>query len=188
MAKAYIFLADGFEDIEALAPVDILRRGGVVVQTVSVSGSLAVASSHGVTVQADCLLADLPALLDADALVLPGGMPGSVHLDQCRPLGEMLLAQAARGKIVAAICAAPMVLGHLGLLKGRRATIYPGMEAHLEGAAHGQGMVVEDGNIITACGPAAAMPFGYALLARLAGAEKAREVARGMVWDKLMAR
>ena len=157
MAKVYEFLATGFEELEALAPVDILRRGGQEVITVSVTGSLFVESSHGVTVKADQLFEDTD-LGDADLLLLPGGMPGSKNLNVHEGVRAALTSHAAKKGLIGAICAAPMVLGSLGLLQGRRATCSPGFEIYLTGA--------EDGNIITGEGPAASMPYAYALLAR----------------------
>ena len=157
MAKVYEFLATGFEELEALAPVDILRRGGQEVITVSVTGSLFVESSHGVTVKADLLFEDTD-LGDADLLLLPGGMPGSKNLNVHEGVRAALTSHAAKKRLIGAICAAPMVLGSLGLLQGRRATCSPGFEIYLTGT--------EDGNIITGEGPAASMPYAYALLAR----------------------
>ena len=130
MAKVYEFLATGFEELEALAPVDILRRGGMDVTTVSVIGSLFVESSHGVTIKADRLLEDVD-LDDADLLLLPGGMPGSKNLNAHEGVRQALLDHAAKGRLIGAICAAPMVLGSLGLLQGKRATCSPGFEIYL---------------------------------------------------------
>ena len=165
MAKVYEFLATGFEELEALAPVDILRRGGQEVITVSVAGSLFVESSHGVTVKADQLFEDTD-LGDADLLLLPGGMPGSKNLNVHEGVRAALTSHAAKKGLIGAICAAPMVLGSLGLLQGRRATCSPGFEIYLTGAEYTAELVTEDGNIITGEGPAASMPYAYALLAR----------------------
>lgn len=121
MAKAYVFLADGFEDIEALAPVDILRRGGIDVKTVSINATDMVASAHGVQVKADMMFADAD-FSDADLLMLPGGMPGAKNLDEHEGVRAALVRHAEQQKLIGAICAAPMVLGHLGLLRGKRAT------------------------------------------------------------------
>ena len=132
MAQIFVLLADGFEEIEALAPVDILRRGGQDVFTASINGTLWVTSSHGITVKADILFEEAP-LEQADMLLLPGGMPGSKNLDEHKGVRQALLAQDRREGHIGAICAAPMVLGHLGLLKGRRATCSPGFESHLTG-------------------------------------------------------
>ena len=120
-AKVYQFMADGFEDVEALIPVDVLRRGGVDIKTVSIMGRLEVESAHGVTIKADMLFEDAD-LSDADLLMLPGGMPGASNLDAHEGLKAALLKQAEAGKKISAICAAPFVLGKLGILKGKRAT------------------------------------------------------------------
>ena len=127
MKKVYMFLANGFEDVEALIPLDVLRRGGVDVKTVSITGSLVAESAHGVRVEAD-LMFETADVEDADLLMLPGGMPGASNLNDHEGVKEALLAQAQAGKLVSAICAAPLVLGGLGLLKGKRATwilLYP---------------------------------------------------------------
>lgn len=185
MAKVYQFMADGFEDIEALAPVDILRRGGVEVKMVSVTGRRIVESAHGVGVQADWLFEEAR-LDDADLLLLPGGMPGAAHLNEHTGVREALLRQAHEGKHIAAICAAPMVLGSLGLLKGRRATCYPGFESYLDGAEYTAELVTVDRNIVTAEGPAAVLPYAYRLLALFVGEEKTREIEDGMRFTHLM--
>lgn len=173
-------MADGFEDIEALAPVDILRRGGVDIKTVSITGSREVTSAHGVTILADITFEEAN-LDDADLLMLPGGMPGAANLRDHRTLGEALTEQAQRGGMVSAICAAPMVLGTLGLLRGKRATCYPGFEDFLEGAQTTGAMCTVDGNITTGKGPGAALEYGYTLLAQLTNEQTAREVAEGML-------
>lgn len=186
MAKVYEFLADGFEDIEALAPVDVLRRGGVEVVTVSITGQRAVQSSHGVTIMADTTFEEAGDFADADALLLPGGMPGSTNLRDHSGVIAALQRQNEAGKRIGAICAAPLVLAHAGLLHGRRATIYPGMASHLGDATYTERIVVEDGNIITGEGPTAALPYSYAILAQLKGKETADEVAKGMVFDRVL--
>lgn len=180
MAKVYQFMANGFEDIEALAPVDILRRGGVDIKTVSITGSREVTSAHGVTILADITFEEA-SLDDADLLMLPGGMPGAANLRDHKALGEALVKQAQRGGMVSAICAAPMVLGTLGLLRGKRATCYPGFEDFLEGAQHTGAMCTVDGNITTGKGPGAALEYGYTLLTQLTNEQTAREVAEGML-------
>lgn len=188
MAKAYTFLATGFEEIEALAPIDILRRGGVEVQTVSITGSEYVTSAHGVTIKADTLFEDAGDFSDADILMLPGGMPGAANLNAHEGLRQTLLAHHAGGKRIGAICAAPMVLGSLGLLKGRKATCYPGFEQYLEGATYTPQLVQEDGHITTGEGPAAALPYGYRLLSYFIGKEQTRQIEQGMMYAHLMER
>ena len=133
MAKVYEFLANGFEEVEGLAPVDILRRGGVDIKTVSVTGSEYVETSHGITIKADLTIENAD-LSDADMLLLPGGLPGATNLRDHEGVCAALKTQAAKGGRIGAICAAPLVLGHLGLLEGRYATCYPGFEKFMTGA------------------------------------------------------
>lgn len=185
MAKVYEFLANGFEDIEALIPLDVLRRGGVDVKTVSITGGESVESAHGVTVKADMVIEDAD-FSDADLLLLPGGMPGAANLNGHDVLKKAIVRQNAQGKMIAAICAAPMVFGGLGLLSGRRATCYPGFEPYLEGAEYTRELCTVDGNIITGEGPAAAFPFAYTLLAALTDEKTAKDVAGGMMYIHLM--
>ncbi len=187
MAKVYVFLADGFEDVEALIPVDVLRRGGVDVTTVSVMGDYMVESAHGVRMMADTLVEDTD-VSDADLLFLPGGMPGASNLYANEKVCEAVKAQAEKGKRVAAICAAPaVVLGQLGLLKGRRATCYPGFEEMLSGATYTADLFTVDGNITTGEGPAAAFPFAYELLSQLVNKQTSDQIAEGMRFKHLMA-
>lgn len=180
MKKVFVHFADGFEEIEALAPVDILRRAGCDVTIVSMNGKEVVTSSRGVKIVADKLFEEMNYSL-ADMLVLPGGMPGSIHLDEHQGLGEKLIEAHKNGKWLAAICAAPLVLGHLGLLKGKNATCYPGNEQELIGATHTGASVVTDGNIITSKGAGVSVNFGLALVEVLEGAEKAQEVKMKMM-------
>lgn len=186
MAKVYVFLANGFEDIEALIPIDVLRRGGVEVVTVSVEeGSQIVETSHRVQVMADAMFDDCD-FSDADLLVLPGGMPGASNLNNHEGVRQALLKQNAAGKRVAAICAAPLVLGGLGILRGKQATCYPGFEQTLEGATYTGELCTTDGNVTTGEGPAAAFPFAYELLKQLKDADTAHQVATGMRYIHLM--
>jgi len=187
MAKVYEFLANGFEEVEALAPVDILRRGGVEVKMVSITGSNLVESSHGVVVKADLLFENITDFSDADLLMLPGGMPGSKNLNEHEGVRNALKEQFEKGKRVAAICAAPLVLASVGLLKGKKATIYPGMESYLgEDAEYTGALVQEDGNVTTGAGPAASFPYGYQLLSYFLPAEKVEEIKKGMIYDRLL--
>ncbi len=185
MAKIYVFLANGFEEIEALAPVDILRRGGQDVSTVSVSGTLWVESSHGITVKADMLFdeCDFPS---ADMLMLPGGMPGSVNLNAHEGLRLALLSHAEHGGRIGAICAAPMVLGDLGLLNGRRATCSPGFEVYLKGAEYTRELVTIDGNIITGEGPGATLPYAYKILSFFIAEDDVKALQEKMQYLHLM--
>ncbi len=172
----YVLLADGFEEIEALAPVDILRRAGLPVKTVGITGK-AVCGSHGIPVTADVTPDEATEKLDL--LVLPGGMPGAANLDQS-PAAEALLRRAIdEGAHIGAICAAPFILGKRGLLQGKRAVCYPGFEGELCGATLcGEGVhVVTDGKITTAIGMGAASEFGLALLQALGHEDKATKIA-----------
>ncbi|MBR1933357.1 MAG: DJ-1/PfpI family protein [Prevotella sp.] len=188
MAKVYVFLANGFEDIEALIPVDVMRRGGVEVVTVScVEGSLMVETAHRVRIEADKLFSECD-FSDADVLMLPGGMPGASNLNNHEGVRQALLRQNAAGRRVAAICAAPLVLGGLGLLRGKRATCYPGFEQTLEGATYTGELCTVDGNVTTGEGPAAAFPFAYSLLTQLKDEATAQQVAVGMRYAHLMER
>lgn len=180
MEKAFVFLATGFEEMEAIGTVDVLRRAGIDTATVSITGNKAVAGAHNITVQADYLIEEAP-LEGAAALVLPGGLPGATNLNACTPLKEALLQQYREGRIVAAICAAPLVLGGLGLLKGRRATCYPSFEEYLIGATTAGANVEVDGNVITGKGPGLVFDFGLALAEAIKGKAVAEEVAGGML-------
>lgn len=164
--KLYAFLADGFETVEALCVVDILRRGGVEVCTVSVSDRREVVTSHDITVLADKLFDECD-FGDADAIFLPGGGEGTKRLDGHAGLSEVIDKAYADGKYIAAICAAPSILGHHGILNGRRATAFPGFEKELAGAeATGEGVVV-DGRIITGKGMGKTIDFALEILALL---------------------
>lgn len=180
MKKAFLFLATGFEEMEATGTVDVLRRGGIEAKTVSITGERQVTGAHGMEFTADMLLAETD-FSDADALILPGGMPGSNNLNACEPLKERLIEQYKNGKWVAAICAAPLVLGGLGLLKGRRATCYPGFEPALIGATITGEAVEIDGNVITGKGPGLVYNFGLALVSVLKSEAAAEEVAAGLL-------
>ena len=169
MDKVYVFLADGFETVEALAPVDVMRRAGLQVTTVSIMGRSNVVSAQNVTVVADVLFEDV-VFDDASALVLPGGGVGTDNLSAHEPLRALLVDACSRGMLVAAICAAPMVFGRIGILKGKRATCYPGCEGDLFDAEYTAKAVEQDGNIITACGPGASFDFGFAIVERFCGA------------------
>lgn len=185
MAKVYEFLATGFEDIEALIPLDIMRRAGVDFKTVSITGDLYVESAHGVSIKADMLIEDAD-MSDADLIMLPGGLPGANNLNAHNGVKKAIIEQNARGKMIGAICAAPMVLGGIGLLQGRRATCYPGFEKYLEGAEYTHELCTVDGNITTGEGPAAALPYAYTLLAALTDRQTADQVAEGMMYKHLM--
>jgi len=186
MAKVYVFLANGFEDVEALIPVDVLRRGGVDVITVSTTDSDIVESAHGVGIQADVMFDECD-FSDADLLMLPGGMPGASNLAAHEGVCEALQAQQAKGKRISAICAAPaVVLSQIGILDGKRATCYPGFEQMFTTAVYTGELVTVDGLVTTAEGPAAAFPYAYELLAQLVDEQTADQIAEGMRFKHLM--
>ena len=178
----YMFLANGFEEVEALCPLDLLRRAELQVTTVSIGGNDTVIGSHGIAVQAD-----MPEALYRDTrpemLILPGGMPGSKHLDESRVVDTALRVGAANGAYLAAICAAPMVLGKRGYLNGKKAICYPGFEEHLQGAILADTRVVRDGKVITAAGMGVALEFGLALVETLKGKQTADELRRAVLAD-----
>ena len=188
MAKVYVFLADGFEDVEALIPIDVLRRGGVEVVTISTTLFPLVESAHGVNIEAD-LQFDQADYSDADLLMLPGGMPGASNLYAHEGVCEAVMAQFKAGKKIAAICASPaVVLAQLGILDGKKATCYPGFEKVLEetGATYTGDLVTVDGNLTTGEGPAAAFPYAYELLTQLVDQETSDQIAEGMRFKHLM--
>jgi 4-methyl-5(b-hydroxyethyl)-thiazole monophosphate biosynthesis len=176
----YLFLADGFEEIEALTPVDILRRTGKQVTTVGI-GKKTITGAHGITVLADIEDRDLD-VTDADMIILPGGMPGTLHLDASPIVHRAIDSAVAKGAYIAAICAAPTILGKRGLLDGKKAICYPGMEADLKGATLADSTVVQDGNIITAAGMGTALPFALKLVEVLCGTETAKKLATAVVY------
>lgn len=178
----HLLLADGFEEIEALATLDILRRCGLLVTTISINGTRLVEGAHGIPVMADNVFRQAK-LAESEAIILPGGMPGAKNLLDSEGLRKTLLAFNERGGLIAAICAAPMVLGQHGLLQGRNATCYPGFEDKLTGATHCSEYVVEDGNIITGKGPAAAVEFACAIASRFVTAERVAEVKQAMLYQ-----
>ena len=175
-----VFLANGFEEVEALTVVDILRRGEVEVETVSIGGKV-ITGAHGISVTADVCEEDYKPE-GREMIVLPGGQPGTDHLDASETVQKALDTAVKENIPIAAICAAPMVLGHKGLLVGKKATCYPGCGGELTGAVLTSGDVVIDGNIITSRGPATASAFGFALLARLKGEQTANEILTGMLF------
>ena len=180
MKTIFVFLADGFEEIEALTPVDILRRAGLSVKTVSVMDEQVVAGAHGVPVLADVMFDEVNAE-DAEMILLPGGLPGATNLDAHQGLSQMILDFAKEEKPLAAICAAPLVFGNRGLLEGKKATCYPGFETYLKGAQYTAALVEKDGNFITGKGPGAAMDFAFAIVEKYCGMDKVNELKQGMM-------
>ena len=166
----YMFLATGFEEIEALMPLDLMRRAGLPVKTVGI-GSLDITGSHGITVKADMLDADFDDKAP-ECVILPGGMPGTKNLDASAVVHKALDNALESNALICAICAAPMILGKRGILRGKNATCFPGFEEYLEGANIG-GRAVRDGQVITAVGMGAALEFGIEIVASLKGREDA---------------
>ncbi len=179
----YVFLAEGFEEIEALTPVDCLRRAGKTVQTVGVGGSV-IMGAHGIPVAADITAEDIQLNEALEMIVLPGGMPGTRNLGKSQAVQDALTYCSGQKRLIAAICAAPSVLGARGLLSGKTATCYPGFEPQLTGCNAVAAPVCQDGNIITGRGPGAAMDFALHLVAVLCGKAKAEQLAQGMVYTK----
>ncbi len=181
MKKIGIFLADGFEEIEGLTVVDILRRAGLEAVTISVMGKKEIVGSHKICVLADALYEDTD-LSGLDGVVLPGGLEGTTNLGKHEGVCGTARAFTEEGKLVAAICAAPSVLGQEGILKGRKAACYPGFEGKLEGADVVYEEVAEDGNVITSRGMGTAIPFSLRLVAYLLDEKTAEELAEKIVF------
>lgn len=179
----YIFLAEGFEAIETITPLDMLIRAGVEVNTISITDEFLVKSSQGIPVQADDIFENTD-FSDAEMFILPGGQPGATNLGKDKDLKKLLTDAMQRNIPVAAICAAPTVLGGHGLLSGRRVTCYPGCETQLGDAIYTGSFVETDGNLITACGPAAAVEFARTIIERLCGAETVSSVCNKMMFPK----
>ncbi|MCR5485832.1 MAG: DJ-1/PfpI family protein [Clostridiales bacterium] len=175
----YEFLADGFEEIEALETADILRRASVDVVLVGV-GSKNVTGSHGITVVCDRTADEVSEMDKPDGVILPGGMPGTLNLERSDDVKSILDYAVKSGKLICAICAAPSVLGHRNILNGKKATCFPGFEDDLYGAEVTGKQVVTDGNIITAKGAGAASDFGFAIVEYFKGKKCADELKRSM--------
>ncbi len=175
----YLFLADGFEECEALVPLDILRRGGIEVKTVGI-GNQFITGTHSITVKAD--ITDDTINLDGDfhGIILPGGMPGTNNLQKNQIVDKALRVAKENNKLICAICAAPKILGNMGMLRNKNATCFPGFEEDLIGAKLSNNFVVKDENIITAKGAGVAYEFGFKILEALTNAETATQLKRQM--------
>ncbi|MGI6167022.1 MAG: DJ-1 family glyoxalase III [Eubacteriales bacterium] len=177
----YLFLAQGFEEVEAICPLDLLRRAGLEVKTVGVGGEI-ITGAHGITVRAD-MTDSMYRDEKPEMIILPGGMPGTKNLDSS-PVVDAALGAAVRcGGFIGAICAAPSILGKRGLLRGKRAICYPGFEKYLDGAILADKRVVRDGKIITAAGPGVALQFGLELIRAIRGNEAAETVRAAVLAD-----
>lgn len=179
MKKVIVFLAEGFEEIEAVSIIDTLRRGEIEVTTASISNNKNVKGAHNISIETDKLFDDID-FKSYDMIALPGGMPGAKNLNEHEGLKEQLK-EFAKDKHIAAICAAPLILGGLGLLKGKKATCYPGFEPELIEATITHEPVTIDGNIITGRGPAFAISFSLQIVETLAGKATRDEVANAML-------
>jgi 4-methyl-5(b-hydroxyethyl)-thiazole monophosphate biosynthesis len=182
MKKAAIFFATGYEEVEALTVVDLLRRAKIDTVCVAIDNAKTVTSSHNVTVSMDAGIDEID--FDSfDILICPGGMPGTLNLEACKKLTDNIKKFDEEGKLIAAICAAPSIFGHLGLLTGREACIYPGMEAELKGADVVYDKVAKAGNIITSRGMGTAIAFGLEIVAALIDKETADKLGKTVVYN-----
>ena len=179
----YVFFANGFEEIEALSPVDLLRRSGKDVKTVGIGGSL-ITGSHGITIRTDLTDSEIVLGKELEMIVLPGGMPGTLNLEKSEAVQTAIDFCAERKIFIAAICAAPSILGHKGLLQGRKAIAYPGFETQLAGAEISEHSVQQDDLILTAQGAGAAVPFGLKLAEVLTSAEKSQQLAEAICYPE----
>lgn len=177
----YIFLADGFEEIEALCPLDIMRRADLLVTTVGIGGKN-ITGSHNITVEADITEEEFD-ISDAQMIFLPGGMPGTLNLGNSETVKNAIEDATKKGIYISAICAAPSILGDMGLLIGKEAICYPGFEDRLMGATISKRRVVRDGKIITAAGMGVALDLGLETVALFCGEEKARSIKKAVIYD-----
>ena len=172
-----VYLAEGFEEVEAISVIDMLRRAEIQVTTISIDKKL-VKGAHNIIVEADMVLGQEN---ESDMIFLPGGMPGVTNLFKCEALKDIVVKQNSEGKFIAAICAAPMILGQLGLLEGKNAVSYPGFEKYLKGGNVLFDNVCRDGNIITSRGAGTALEFSYELIKILKNAETAAKIKEGII-------
>ncbi len=175
----YMFLAEGFEEIEAIAPLDILRRAELDIATVGI-GRKVVTGSHGIPVTADVMDAEIMPDENCEGIILPGGMPGTLNLEKSKTVDKFLDYAVQNNLIIGAICAAPSILGHKGILNGKKAVCYDGFETQLFGAEIGDTAVCRDGNIITAIGAGAALEFGFALTEAFGSESMAKKIKDSM--------
>ena len=178
----YMFIAEGFEEIEALCPLDIMRRAGIEVTTVGI-GRKEITGAHGITVRTDICSREYSRVKDFDMIFLPGGMPGTLNLANSKPVIESIRRAVENDKYIAAICAAPSILGDMGLLEGKEAICYPGFEDRLTGATISKNRVALDGKILTAAGMGAALDMGLKIVEIYRGKEKADELRHAVIAD-----
>lgn len=180
MKSIYVHLAEGFEEIEAITIIDVLRRSGLEVVTVSISNDLMVTGAHKIAVKADILFKNAD-YKQAEMIVLPGGMPGAKNLSEHEGLNSQIKKFFDEGKLLGAICAAPLVFGKLGILKGKKVVCFPGFENYLTGAVVKEDPVVLDGNIITGRGPGVAMQFAYEIVRLLKDEQNVAKLRKEML-------
>ena len=179
----YIFMADGFEEVEAVATIDVIRRSGIEVLTVSVGGEPAVKGAHGMTFVCDKIIEEVSPYDELEGVILPGGMPGTLNLQKSKEVNSFIDFCAESDKLLCAICAAPMILGRKGLLQGRRAVCFPGFEDRLTGAHISRRRVVLDGKVLTAAGMGVALEMGLKIVEIFCGAEAADKLKHGILAD-----
>ena len=182
MGCTYVFFGEGFEEVEALTVVDLLRRAEGNVKMIGIAGTESVTGSHGISIKMDGSMVDVT-ILDAEMLVLPGGGEGTNNLGACQPLTSLLAAADKRKLPIGAICAAPSILGDMGILQGRRAVCYPGFEDRLIGAKVSREPVAEDGHIITSRGVGTAIAFSLKLIARIKGKDEADRIEKAIIYN-----
>ncbi len=183
MKKVLLLLAEGFEEVEALTTVDYLRRMDIIVDTCSINGERRVTGAHRITVESDKDLSKVDRIKNYDALVIPGGLPGATNLRDNDRVIELVQEFNQEEKLIAAICAGPIVLQRAGIITGKKVTSYPGFDNDLKESQYKDDLVVQDGNIITARGPAVAVYFALKLVENLVGQEKREELAKDILLD-----
>ncbi len=179
----YMFLAPGFEETEMIAPLDLIRRAEIEIYTVGV-GSKVVTGSHGIPVVADVIDCEVGPDRDCEGIILPGGMPGTLNLEKAESVQKFIDYCAENNLLIAAICAAPSILGHKGLLEGKNAVCFPGFEEQLVGAKTSDAAVMTDGNIVTGCGMGAAVKFGLEIVKYIKGEPEAEHLRRAILCDR----
>ncbi len=179
----YMFLASGFEETEAIAPLDLIRRAEVEIYTVGV-GSKVVTGAHQIPVVCDVIDCEIGPDNDCEGIILPGGMPGTLNLEKSAAVQKFIDYCNQNGRLIAAICAAPSILGHKGILDGKKAVCFPGFEEQLLGATVCPDAVMTDGNIITACGAGAAVKFGLEIIKYIDGEASSKHLAKTILCDR----
>ena len=178
----YVYLADGFEETEAITPIDLLRRAGKKVITVGVGDNIVV-GSHGIPVVVDTIVQEAPLIDELEMIILPGGMPGTLNLEKSEYVQKAIDFCMEKNITIGAICAAPSILGHKGLLNGKKAVCYEGFESQLEGAEIGMGAIAVDGNIVTARGAGVAVQFGLALVEKAVSKSESERQFRAIMCE-----